>query len=175
MKFRQKPYFETKTCKFWQKVAIWSCPDLKGPDLVTVSYTHLRAHETDSYLVCRLLLEKKKYFRCFEVSTCPLGQVRTCPNHNFSGPDMSKSRFFRSGHDQIRSFQVWTWPNRDFLSKFACFGFKIRFLRKFHNDSASFCPEELKKHVILIKNLNIWPKIPKIPQKIKKIGKNRVS
>src|SRR5665647_2754784 len=23
----------------------------------TVSYTHLRAHETDSYLVCRLLLE----------------------------------------------------------------------------------------------------------------------
>src|SRR5665647_3727868 len=30
--------------------------DTHGP----VSYTHLRAHETDSYLVCRLLLEKKK-------------------------------------------------------------------------------------------------------------------
>ena len=31
-------------------------------DIITkaVSYTHLRAHETDSYLVCRLLLEKKK-------------------------------------------------------------------------------------------------------------------
>ena len=29
-------------------------------DLNPVSYTHLRAHETDSYLVCRLLLEKKK-------------------------------------------------------------------------------------------------------------------
>ena len=29
--------------------------------MVSVSYTHLRAHETDSYLVCRLLLEKKKY------------------------------------------------------------------------------------------------------------------
>ena len=28
-----------------------------------VSYTHLRAHETDSYLVCRLLLEKKKSLR----------------------------------------------------------------------------------------------------------------
>src|SRR5680860_1108696 len=28
--------------------------------LRSVSYTHLRAHETDSYLVCRLLLEKKK-------------------------------------------------------------------------------------------------------------------
>ena len=26
-----------------------------------VSYTHLRAHETDSYLVCRLLLEKKNF------------------------------------------------------------------------------------------------------------------
>src|SRR5665647_3904734 len=26
-------------------------------DLPPVSYTHLRAHETDSYLVCRLLLE----------------------------------------------------------------------------------------------------------------------
>ena len=30
---------------------------LKLP-IVSVSYTHLRAHETDSYLVCRLLLEK---------------------------------------------------------------------------------------------------------------------
>ena len=29
-------------------------------DTIAVSYTHLRAHETDSYLVCRLLLEKKK-------------------------------------------------------------------------------------------------------------------
>src|SRR5665647_1670478 len=28
--------------------------------IMPVSYTHLRAHETDSYLVCRLLLEKKK-------------------------------------------------------------------------------------------------------------------
>src|SRR5680860_1839854 len=31
-----------------------------GLSLNSVSYTHLRAHETDSYLVCRLLLEKKK-------------------------------------------------------------------------------------------------------------------
>ena len=28
---------------------------------LTVSYTHLRAHETVLDLVCRLLLEKKKY------------------------------------------------------------------------------------------------------------------
>ena len=31
---------------------------LKGPD--TVSYTHLRAHETVLAIECRLLLEKKK-------------------------------------------------------------------------------------------------------------------
>ena len=29
-------------------------------DEVAVSYTHLRAHETEADLVCRLLLEKKK-------------------------------------------------------------------------------------------------------------------
>src|SRR5665647_3855842 len=33
---------------------------LHSKDNEAVSYTHLRAHETDSYLVCRLLLEKKK-------------------------------------------------------------------------------------------------------------------
>eukprot|EP00826_Nyctotherus_ovalis_P004550 TRINITY_DN10995_c0_g1_i9.p1 TRINITY_DN10995_c0_g1~~TRINITY_DN10995_c0_g1_i9.p1 ORF type:complete len:298 (+),score=47.39 TRINITY_DN10995_c0_g1_i9:64-957(+) len=32
----------------------------RKPKCHAVSYTHLRAHETDSYLVCRLLLEKKK-------------------------------------------------------------------------------------------------------------------
>ena len=31
---------------------------------IAVSYTHLRAHETDSYLVCRLLLEKKDNPKC---------------------------------------------------------------------------------------------------------------
>ena len=31
--------------------------------LAAVSYTHLRAHETVLDLVCRLLLEKKKYYR----------------------------------------------------------------------------------------------------------------
>ena len=33
---------------------------LKPVDAMTVSYTHLRAHETVLDLVCRLLLEKKK-------------------------------------------------------------------------------------------------------------------
>ena len=34
--------------------------DKRDGRLTTVSYTHLRAHETLRYLVCRLLLEKKK-------------------------------------------------------------------------------------------------------------------
>ena len=50
----------------WQEAAsLWNIAIAEG--IVTpmtyyypVSYTHLRAHETDSYLVCRLLLEKKK-------------------------------------------------------------------------------------------------------------------
>ena len=39
----------------------------KAQSVNTVSYTHLRAHETLANLVCRLLLEKKKkgsYFFC---------------------------------------------------------------------------------------------------------------
>ena len=36
--------------------------NLWGPRESAVSYTHLRAHETLRYLVCRLLLEKKKVF-----------------------------------------------------------------------------------------------------------------
>ena len=34
---------------------------LKGA--ISVSYTHLRAHETKANLVCRLLLEKKKHHK----------------------------------------------------------------------------------------------------------------
>ncbi|WP_460381702.1 hypothetical protein [Staphylococcus aureus] len=32
---------------------------LQTNDIISVSYTHLRAHETTLHLVCRLLLEKK--------------------------------------------------------------------------------------------------------------------
>src|SRR5665647_2466918 len=42
-------------CREWRHA-----PREAGQSLSPVSYTHLRAHETDSYLVCRLLLEKKK-------------------------------------------------------------------------------------------------------------------
>ena len=41
-------------------LAIKYSPDLIVSDIMTVSYTHLRAHETVLDLVCRLLLEKKK-------------------------------------------------------------------------------------------------------------------
>ena len=41
---------------------------LLDPGLATVSYTHLRAHETVLDLVCRLLLEKKNTRHTFCVS-----------------------------------------------------------------------------------------------------------
>src|SRR5664279_3306021 len=44
-------YPHGSTC--WRRLRRWE-------EQGAVSYTHLRAHETDSYLVCRLLLEKKK-------------------------------------------------------------------------------------------------------------------
>src|SRR5664279_3236084 len=36
----------------------YACVRVDSRGTGPVSYTHLRAHETDSYLVCRLLLEK---------------------------------------------------------------------------------------------------------------------
>ena len=39
--------------------------DIKYGSLLSVSYTHLRAHETPEHLVCRLLLEKKKNYNFF--------------------------------------------------------------------------------------------------------------
>ena len=53
--------------KFASDNVTGACPEVldailkaNDGDRTPVSYTHLRAHETDSYLVCRLLLEKKK-------------------------------------------------------------------------------------------------------------------
>src|SRR5678816_2335135 len=37
-----------------------SCSFISSYTFSSVSYTHLRAHETPEHLVCRLLLEKKK-------------------------------------------------------------------------------------------------------------------
>src|SRR5680860_742739 len=36
------------TCRYMMVVSIWACPN---SSFRPVSYTHLRAHETDSYLV----------------------------------------------------------------------------------------------------------------------------
>src|SRR5665647_3794324 len=52
---RSGSYFQLDTSVVYSKT---SAQDVEV--LSAVSYTHLRAHETDSYLVCRLLLEKKK-------------------------------------------------------------------------------------------------------------------
>ena len=60
------------------------------------------------------------------------------------------------------SWQVRTCPNHDFWSNLTRFGFKIRFLTKFLNDSAWFLLEKLKKHIISTKNFTIWPNILKI-------------
>ena len=43
--------------------------------MAAVSYTHLRAHETEADLVCRLLLEKKLEVRELEDQTGGLGQM----------------------------------------------------------------------------------------------------
>ena len=62
--------------------------------------------------------------------------------------------------------QVRACPISNFWFNFARFGFKIRFLTKFHNDFASLLPEKPQNHFILSKNFNIWRKIRKIPPKI---------
>src|SRR5680860_477664 len=60
---RREAYVEARAAGLGIKMCA-SLPELLSTsDIVSlhaVSYTHLRAHETDSYLVCRLLLEKKK-------------------------------------------------------------------------------------------------------------------
>src|SRR5678815_891240 len=49
------------TGQTWDEIrSSWGDRDFPG----SVSYTHLRAHETPEHLVCRLLLEKKKKKIC---------------------------------------------------------------------------------------------------------------
>ena len=60
------------------------------------------------------------------------------------------------------TFRTTIWTN------FIHFGSRNCILMKFLDDSASFLLEKLKNHVILTQNLNIQPKIQKIPEKSRK-------
>ena len=57
-----EPRKELPLCRFSRPVLSTAQPSLREQGFITVSYTHLRAHETEADLVCRLLLEKKKLF-----------------------------------------------------------------------------------------------------------------
>eukprot|EP00831_Metopus_contortus_P043808 TRINITY_DN35157_c0_g1_i1.p3 TRINITY_DN35157_c0_g1~~TRINITY_DN35157_c0_g1_i1.p3 ORF type:complete len:130 (-),score=38.67 TRINITY_DN35157_c0_g1_i1:24-413(-) len=46
-------------------------------DSLSVSYTHLRAHETSLHLVCRLLLEKKKKTKQYKQQKVPQTRLHT--------------------------------------------------------------------------------------------------
>src|SRR5665647_1394479 len=60
---RQCPSRAERTSSFTNACFVCNgCGPYRKPFNQPVSYTHLRAHETDSYLVCRLLLEKKKSY-----------------------------------------------------------------------------------------------------------------
>ena len=54
-------YFKKENIKEVGKLKFYSSEsDFENEYIISVSYTHLRAHETVLDLVCRLLLEKKK-------------------------------------------------------------------------------------------------------------------
>ena len=56
------PHYTDRITPGWfDKLLPWRKPSVEDmANVVPVSYTHLRAHETVLDLVCRLLLEKKK-------------------------------------------------------------------------------------------------------------------
>ena len=64
---KKVPFFEAFSSERWNQKGgdennLATITIVQASSLNPVSYTHLRAHETDSYLVCRLLLEKKKLY-----------------------------------------------------------------------------------------------------------------
>ena len=74
--------------------------------MAAVSYTHLRAHETDSYLVCRLLLEKNhsKWWhpmnarrRTNENGDLPVGWLDKLVQTGFCGGGGMQGMLFHAG------------------------------------------------------------------------------
>ena len=86
--------------------------DLEVNDIASVSYTHLRAHETVLDLVCRLLLEKKKHTIVEEkhhihTHTTPLMQASRTTHHT---PHVSISRLIyiliiSTKHSTVRHYR----------------------------------------------------------------------
>ena len=86
-------------------------------------------------------------FPCVFLHLWSQEEVRTCPNSDLWSQE-----------------EVRTWRKSEFWSNLPRFGSKNSILTKWHNDSASFLLEKLKNQIIfLIKNLNIWQNILKIP------------
>eukprot|EP00825_Cyclidium_porcatum_P001316 TRINITY_DN10599_c0_g1_i1.p3 TRINITY_DN10599_c0_g1~~TRINITY_DN10599_c0_g1_i1.p3 ORF type:complete len:103 (-),score=37.42 TRINITY_DN10599_c0_g1_i1:12-320(-) len=54
---------------FAREVSLYKYVERLFANVMSVSYTHLRAHETRHDLVCRLLLEKKKKIQCEKKTT----------------------------------------------------------------------------------------------------------
>ena len=69
--------------------------------------------------------------------------ARNRPNSDWGRPPESG----RKTHKTLAKSEFWL--------NFTCFGFKIKFLTKFLDDSAWFCVEKLRKHGLETKNLQI--------------------
>ena len=54
-------HLSIENIEIFKKNNYWNYLKILNP-VGPVSYTHLRAHETLPYLVCRLLLEKNRFF-----------------------------------------------------------------------------------------------------------------
>src|SRR5678816_4327159 len=80
---------------------------MAGVSDISVSYTHLRAHETPEHLVCRLLLEKKKkklfyvYFFFFFL------MIRRPPRSTLDRSSAASDVYKRQAYDRINKEALW--------------------------------------------------------------------
>ena len=97
-------------------------------NILPVSYTHLRAHETDSYLVCRLLIEKSFWVVTARCTARP-GTVQT-PLLFFQAEDGIRDRSPSRGLGDVYKRQFATSVNEKheiniLLKKFSLVVFKL--------------------------------------------------